>query len=237
MVARPDDWIYPGARDVAVAVARGIAWDDLARQVLGQAEGGPALPGRVASEPLHVAPTTDALGMHLPIAAGHAHAHALARDGAVTFALCGEGVTTTGAFHETLALAVGGHLPLVIVCRSQLWPEGAPAEAGLVGDSVGDRARAAGLWARRVDGADPLVVYATIATAAERARAGRGPALVEAVVTQLVHRPPPHRDPIERLRLHLEAAGAWTPTFQDVIEAEARSQLERSLAAVAGASA
>jgi TPP-dependent pyruvate/acetoin dehydrogenase alpha subunit len=233
LVARPEDWIYPGSRDTAVAVARGIAWDELARQVLGhRAHGEPALPARVSSDALHIAPTTDALGLHLAIAAGHAQGLQLAGEKAVTFALFGEGLTTTGPFAETVALATAGVLPLVLVCRSQQWPNGAPAEAGVLGDSVADRARAAGLWTRRVDGADPLAVYATIANAADRARQGRGPALVETVVTQLVHEPPAHRDPVERLRRHLETSGAWTETFQDVIEAEAVAHFDRALAAV-----
>jgi TPP-dependent pyruvate/acetoin dehydrogenase alpha subunit len=236
MVARPEDWIYPGHRDTAVAVARGMAWDELARQALGRPAhgGGPALPARVASDALHIAPTTDALGMHLPIAAGHAHAQKLDGGKAGTFALFGEGVTTTAAFAETVALAVACDLPLVLVCRSQQWPQGAPIEAGVLGDSVADRVRAAGMWSRRVDGADPLVVYATIAAAADRARAGRGPALVEAVVTQLVHQPPAHRDPVERLRRHLDTTGAWTPTFQDVVEAEAAAHFDKALQHLAG---
>jgi TPP-dependent pyruvate/acetoin dehydrogenase alpha subunit len=233
MIAGPHDWLYPGARDTAVAVARGIEWSDLAAQVLGHAAGlQGALPGRVASTELHIGTTTDALGLHLAIASGQAHAQKLDARGHATIALFGEGLTTTGIFHETIALAVSCDLPLVLVCRSQLWPDGAPAEAGQLGDSVSDRARTAGMWARRVDGADPLATWATIAAAMDRARAGRGPGLVEAVVTQLVHQPPPHRDPIERLRRHLEAAGSWTSTFQDVIEAETRGLFDRGLASV-----
>ncbi len=238
LVARPEDWIYPGSRDTAIAIARGMDWDELARQVLGRhTGGGPALPGRVCADALHVAPTTGALGMHLPLAAGHAQALRIAGRKAVAFASFGEGLTTTGVFAETLALATANDVPLVLVCRSQQWPGQAPAEAGVVGDSVADRARAAGVWSRRVDGADPLVVYATLAAAAERARDGRGPALVEAVVTQLVHEPPPHRDPVERLRRHLESTGAWTSTFQDVLDAEAVAHFDRALAAQRGARA
>jgi pyruvate dehydrogenase E1 component alpha subunit len=50
----------------------------------------------------------------------------------------------------------------VLICKSQLWPEGAPAEAGLLGDSVSERGRACGLWTRRVDGAD-VVARRTLA--------------------------------------------------------------------------
>ena len=89
--------------------------------------------------------------MHLALASGRAHAQKLRGNDGVTFALFGEGLSTTGAFHESTMLASALALPLVMVCRSQLWPDGAPAEAGTVGDSVGERAKAAGLWVRRVD--------------------------------------------------------------------------------------
>jgi TPP-dependent pyruvate/acetoin dehydrogenase alpha subunit len=232
VVAQPDDWIYPGSRDAAMGLLRGMSYEAIAQQLSSDSSSRPAT---IASEEHRIATTTDALGMHLAMAAGQAHAQKLSSERAITFALFGEGTTTTGAFHETTALAVCCDLPLVLVCRSQLWPNGAPAEAGVVGDCVADRCRASGLWVRRVDGADPLAVHAAITVAAARARDGRGPALIDVVVTQLVHDPPPHRDPIERLRRHLDDRGLWTPTFQDVVEAEVRGRLDKAFEAHARA--
>jgi len=229
LVARDEDWIYPGVRDAMVSQARGLSVDELARIVLQHG------PSRVTAAALRIAPATAALGMHLAIAAGQAHGQKLAGTHAVTFALLGEGTTTTGAFHETLVAAAARDLPLVLVCRSQLWPSGAPAEAGLVGDSVADRARSCGIWERRVDGADPIATWAAIAVAAARARDGKGPSLVEIAVTQLLHDPPAHRDPIERLRRHLDGTGQWSATFQDIVEAEARGKLERAFGSTGGA--
>ena len=226
LVARDLDWIFPGTRDAAVGLVRGMTYETIAEQLL--ATSSSCGPAALSSVEHRIATTTDALGMHLAMAAGQAHAQKLAGERAITFALFGEGTATTGPFHETTALAVACDLPLVLVCRSQLWPNGAPAEAGAVGDSVADRCRALGLWVRRVDGADPLAVHGALSTAASRARDGRGPALIDVVVTQLVHDPPPHRDPIERLRRHLDAQGLWTATYQDVIEAEVRGRLDKA---------
>ena len=94
---------------------------------------------------------------------------------------------------------------------------------------MNDRTKAAGLWVRRVDGADALGVHAAVEAAADRARHGRGPALVEVVVTQMHRDPPAHRDPVERLRRHLDQTGAWTQTLQDVIEAEVFGSLDRAI--------
>jgi TPP-dependent pyruvate/acetoin dehydrogenase alpha subunit len=234
MVASAQDWIFPGIRDAAVALTRGLPYEELAAQLVGRAGSSTSVPGRVADPSRGVAASTDALGMHLALATGSAHGQKLQGRGAITFALFGEGVTTTGAFHEAMMLSAACDLPMVFVCRSQTWPNGAPAEAGLVGDSVSDRARTHGVWTRRVDGADPVAVHTAITTAATRARDGRGPGLVEVVVTQLSRDPPAHRDPVERLRRHLDGTGIWTQTFQDVIEAEVRGKLDRALSAAAG---
>lgn len=228
LVARDEDWIYPGVRDRAIALARGMSFEDIAHAAIAQPTAG------FASASLRIGTGTGALGMHLPIAAGHAHGQKIAGTKAITFALLGEGTTTTAGFHESLALAATCDLPLVLVCRTQLWPAGAPAEAGVVGDSVVDRARGYGVWERRVDGADPIAVWAAIAVAAARARDGKGPSLVEVAVTQLLHDPPAHRDPVERLRRHLDATGQWSATFQDVVEAEVRGKLDRALSMARG---
>jgi TPP-dependent pyruvate/acetoin dehydrogenase alpha subunit len=227
-VAHPEEHVFPGGRDVAVALVRGMPLPELVRRVVGR-EGHAPL-GRVSSPARRIAAGTDALGMHLPLAAGYAHGERLGGTGRAVFALCGEGTSTTAAFTETLALAAACDLPLVLVVRSQLWPNGAPAEAGVLGDSVADRVRAYGLWARRVDGADPVAVHNVIASAAERARAGRGPGIVDVVVTPQLHDPPAHRDPIERLRRFLDGRGEWSTTFQDVCEAEIRVQLDQAFA-------
>lgn len=219
LAAGEDDWIYPGLRDAAVVLARGGDPGTLVRAIANGTR-----PSALASK---IAPVTDALAMHVALAAGHAQALAHLSERAVALVLFGEGATTTGAFHESTMLAVHADVPLVMICKSQLWPEGAPPEAGLVGDSISDRARASGLWVRRVDGADPLGVYVAVAAACERARERRGPGLVEVVVTPRFREAPPHRDPIERLRRHLEATDAWTPAWQRGLEDEHEAALDR----------
>ena len=235
LLAGPEDWLYPSVRDLALAPIRGMDVDEFAQQVLGAAYNG--RPGAIAAADLGIGHAPETLGLHLPLAAGQAHAQRLAGPGRMTAALFGEGLTTTAMFHETVALAFTCDLPLVLVCKSQLWPEGAPAEAGLLGDSVAERVKACGLWSRRVDGADVVGVYAALDQAFRRARDGRGPGLVEVVATRLQTGEqstdvPAHRDPLERLRRHLDREKQWTPTFQDVIEAEVRGVLERAFSHV-----
>ncbi len=226
-LARDTEWIFPGARDLGVALTRGADLDELFTQILGRRYVGTA--GTAGAPDQRVAPVPETLGMHLTLAAGRAQAEKLEGSRRATVALLGEGLCSTGYYRETLSLAVACDLPLVLVCKSQVWPDGAPIEAGVFGDGVGARARTMGLWSRRVDGADVVAVAAAVSKALERARQGHGPALVEAVVTHMQHKDAPaHRDPVERLRRHLDHAGVWTSTFQDVIEAEIRGHIARA---------
>jgi TPP-dependent pyruvate/acetoin dehydrogenase alpha subunit len=260
----PEDWVFLGNRDAAIALVRGMDVDELARQLLGLPSAqtrGRNGPGSVSSQADKLVGASEGLGISLALAVGHAHAQKLRREGPsgggeasdkqrregpsgggeasdkqrgrgrASVVVFGEGLTTTGLFHESIALALAHDVPLVFVCKSQIWPDGAPPEAGLLGDSVADRARANGLWSRRCDGADALGVRRSIATALHRARDGGGPGLVEVVVTPLAHDPPPERDPVDRMRRLLDSRGEWTAPFQDVAEAEIHGLLEKSLAA------
>ncbi|MCA9690950.1 MAG: thiamine pyrophosphate-dependent enzyme [Nannocystaceae bacterium] len=224
----PNEWIYAGVRDQpALAMLRGVS---PASVLAGHRDGARyrGAPGGASLPGVNLGHVPETLGLYLGLAAGHAHALKLERAGQATVAIFGEGLTTVGLYRETVSLAVACDLPLVLLCKSQLWPEAAPAEAAVFGESVAERARAVGMGARRVDGADPVAVYEAIEWALSRARYGRGPTLVEAVITQLIHPDVPgHRDPIERLRRHLDRAGQWTPTMQDALEAELRGQLPR----------
>ncbi len=232
------EWLYPGSRDLAAYPLRGYDLDEFLRQLAGHqtvdSSGYNGRPGGISAPDVWIAHAPETLGAHLALAAGQAHAELLRRTGRAVIATLGEGMTTVGLYRETLALAAACDLPLVLVIKSQIWPDGAPAEAGVLGDSVADRVRALGIWARRTDGADVVGVMRAVDQALARARERRGPGVVEVVVTQLSHckDAPAHRDPVERLRRYLDLQGGWTPTFQDVVEAEARGQLERACEAV-----
>ncbi len=235
---RDHEWLYPGARDFAAYPLRGYDLDEFLRQLAGHrtvdSTGYNGRPGGISAPDVWIAHAPEALGAHLAMAAGQAHAELLKNTGRAVIATMGEGMTTVGMYRETLAMAAACDLPLVLIIKSQIWPEGAPAEAGVLGDSVADRVRALGIWARRADGADVVGVMRAVRQALTRARERRGPGVVEVVVTQLSHckDAPAHRDPVERLRSYLDREGVWTPTFQDVVEAEARGQIERACEAV-----
>jgi TPP-dependent pyruvate/acetoin dehydrogenase alpha subunit len=230
-----EDTVFVGNRDPAIGLIRGMPIAELLRQLLAQPSAqtrGRGLPGSIHSDGLRIFGASEGLGVSLGLAVGHAHGQALFGRGRATAVVFGEGLTTTGSFHESVALAQAHDVPLVFVCKSQIWPEGAPPEAGLLGDNVADRARATGLWSRRCDGADALGVRRSIGAALHRAHNGAGPSLVEIVVTPLLRDPPAERDPVERLRRLLDSRGEWSQPFQDVTEAEIHGQIDKAIAEV-----
>src|SRR5690349_17182657 len=120
------------------------------------------------------------IGAHLPIACGSAWRAQYRGDKDVSVCFFGDGTTNIGAFHEALNFAVVWKLPVVFVCENNLYMEYTPiGDVTAVTHPAADRAAAYGLERIVVDGNDADVVYRTANTAYARARAGRGPSLIE----------------------------------------------------------
>jgi acetoin:2,6-dichlorophenolindophenol oxidoreductase subunit alpha len=123
--------------------------------------------------------TTGIVGATLPVALGHAYAAWMEETDAVAVAVSGDGGVNTGGFHESLNLAGALKLPLVVLVENNDWAISVvSSEVSAVG-SV-ERAPAYAAWGRRVDGTDPDAVAAGFAEAVTHARAGNGPAILEA---------------------------------------------------------
>jgi pyruvate dehydrogenase E1 component alpha subunit len=120
------------------------------------------------------------VGAHLPIACGSAWRAQLKGASDVSVCFFGDGTTNIGAFHEALNLAAVWKLPVVFVCENNLYMEYTPiAEVTAVEYPAADRAAAYGLERIVIDGNDADVVYRTAQDAYARARAGKGPTLIE----------------------------------------------------------
>jgi pyruvate dehydrogenase E1 component alpha subunit len=121
------------------------------------------------------------VGSHLPMAAGAAWSAKLRGTGQVAVAFFGDGATNIGAFHEALNLAAVWKLPVLFVCENNLYMEYTPiANVTAVPNPAADRAAGYQMPAEVIDGNDVLVVYDAVRRAAERARAGDGPTIIEA---------------------------------------------------------
>lgn len=121
------------------------------------------------------------VGGGLPISVGVGLSIKMRRTSQVCLTIFGDGAANEGAFHEALNMASIWDLPVVYLCENNQYAMSMPVTKAFNIEHISQRACAYGIPGVTVDGNDVLAVYAAIRQAAERARAGQGPTLVEAV--------------------------------------------------------
>lgn len=183
-----------------------------------------------------------------PVALGFGMASTHRDLGRVTLAFCGDGATSTGAWHETLNMSAVFRTPNVWVIENNKYAYSTPLSRQYAVSSLAARGAAYGMPGVEVDGNDAMAVYAATREAVDRARAGGGPTLIEAHTMRIeghaVHddaRYVPEalvaewrrRDPIALLGGVLVAAGV----AREVLEEIARDNRAAVEAAVAAAEA
>jgi len=182
---RPDDYVFATYRGHHHAIARGATPEACLAELMSRATG--LCAGKGGSMHLTVAAgnmlgSYAIVGAHLPIACGAAWSAKLRGSGQVAVAFFGDGATNIGAFHEALNLAAVWRLPALFVCENNLYMEYTPiAAVTAVAQPAADRAPAYGLPAEVIDGNDVVAVWEATSRAVDRARAGNGPTIIEAL--------------------------------------------------------
>ena len=173
--------IYRGIHDM---LAKGLPLRDLWAELAGRVTGtckGKGGPMHLTYPTKGIMVTTGIVGSSMPIANGLAWASHLEKDGLVTIAYFGDGASNIGAFHEALNLASVWKLPVVFVCQNNRFAEHTSYEKGTSAKQIVDRAPGYAMRGVRIDGNDPLAMYAAAREAIGHARAGEGPTLIEAM--------------------------------------------------------
>jgi pyruvate dehydrogenase E1 component alpha subunit len=184
LALRDDDRLVTTYRGLHDHVAKGVPIAEIVGEVLGTSAGASSGKGGTMhiSDPAHgVMMTTGIVGSGVPVAVGLALAAKKDGSDRVTAVTFGDGATNTGSFHEGVNLAATWKLPVVFVCQNNLYAEMTPVEDTMAVPHVADRAAGIGMPGVTVDGNDPVATYLALEAAVERARAGGGPTLVEAV--------------------------------------------------------
>src|SRR5205823_2159802 len=128
------------------------------------------------------------IATQLPHATGMAWAAKVKKDPVVVLGYLGDGATSESDFHVALNFAGVLKVPVVFVCQNNQWGISTPVAAQSAAPTLAVKAQAYGLPGVRVDGNDVFAVYAATKRAVDRARAGDGPTLIEA----LTYRVGPH---------------------------------------------
>ncbi len=182
---REDDYTFCTYRGHNHTLARGVPMAPIFAELFGRATG--LLGGKGGSMHLtsvdhHVMGSYAIVGAHLPIALGAAWSAQYRGSGQVAVCFFGDGTTNIGAFHEALNMAAVWKAPVVFICENNQYMEYTPiADVTAVARPAADRAAAYGLEAIVVDGNDVDAVYGEARRAIDRARAGDGPSLIEAI--------------------------------------------------------
>jgi acetoin:2,6-dichlorophenolindophenol oxidoreductase subunit alpha len=249
---RPDDYVFATYRGHHHAMARGASPEECLAELMSKATGVCKAKGgsmHLTKASAGMLGSYAIVGAHLPLAAGAAWSARLRGSGQVAVAFFGDGATNIGAFHEALNLAAVWSLPALFICENNLYMEYTPiGEVTAVGNPAADRAAGYGLPGEIIDGNDVVVVRDAVARAAERARAGQGPTVLEAKTYRHFghsrtdpgsYRPEDEvqqwlsRDPLDVARARLKALGVPAEAVIAADERAARIVTEAVAAAMA----
>jgi TPP-dependent pyruvate/acetoin dehydrogenase alpha subunit len=181
---RADDYVFATYRGHHHAIARGATPEACLAELMSRATGlckakGGSMHLTLASA--HMMGSYAIVGSHLPMAVGAAWSATLRGTDQVAVAYFGDGATNIGAFHEALNLAAVWQLPVLFVCENNLYMEYTPIASVTAADNpAADRAASYRIPAQVIDGNDVQVVHDAVAGAADRARTGAGPTVLEA---------------------------------------------------------
>ncbi|MDW7616438.1 thiamine pyrophosphate-dependent dehydrogenase E1 component subunit alpha [Peribacillus simplex] len=186
---RQKDYVLPYYRDVGVVLTFGMTAKDLMLSGFAKEEdpnsGGRQMPGHFGQKENRIVTGSSPVTTQVPHAVGIALAGKMEGKDLITFVTFGEGSSNQGDFHEGANFAGVHKLPVIFMCENNKYAISVPIEKQLSCENVSDRAIGYGMPGITVDGNDPLEVYAAVKEAADRARRGEGPSLVETVSYRL----------------------------------------------------
>ena len=246
---RDDDAVFSTHRGHGHALAKGVPVREVIAELYGKATG--CSHGRGGSMHLFkpeigMMGTSGIVGPCILQAAGAGYSFKLQETDRVGVAFFGDGAVSNGAFHEGLTMAARWQLPCLFVCENNLFATEIAFDVATGNPEVANRGTVYGIPAVAVDGNDVLAVHGVVAGAVARARAGKGPTLLECKT----YRTRPHaegmrdtgyrtqeeidawkaKDPIDRLAKRLTGR-ARTATAEELaaIDDELRAEVQDAL--------
>src|SRR5256712_10916763 len=234
MALEKRDWVFPAYGEPGAALVRGLRLETIIAQAYGNAKApqrGRQRPSHYGSKDVHLVTVSSPVGTQIPQAVGAAWAAKIRKDDIVTMTYFGDGATSEGDFHAAMNFAGVFKAPTIFFCKNNQLAISVPVARQTAAKTLAQKALAYGFEGVRVDGNDVLAVYAATKAAVDKARAGGGPTMIEAVTYPMG----PHsssddptryrskdevdtwakRDPIERIRKDLELKGLWSKDYED----------------------
>ena len=235
-----NDWFVSAFRELGGRLHRGETLTDQLLYYNGFEEGTvrPNGDGRL----LPISVIVGAQALH---AVGIAYAMKYRKEKSAVLAFFGDGATSEGDFHEALNFAAVWEAPVVFICQNNQWAISVPRSKQTKSSTIAQKAIAYQMPGIQVDGNDILATYSATKNALERAYAGKGPTLIEAVTYRLTMHttaddPKKYRteeevevwrgrEPLIRFRKYLENKGIWNEEKQTALDDELKNEVEAAV--------
>ena len=244
------DVMVPYYRSLAAVLAFGVTPRALFLSALAKAAdpmtGGRQMPAHYGLASARILTSGSPVATQIPHATGAALASKIRGDGGVSIVYFGDGASSKGDFHEGLNFAAIHKLPAIFVCENNHYAISVPTSKQMAVHSVADRAVGYGMVGESVDGTDALAVYRSVKLAADRARGGEGPTLIEANVVRLTphssddddrrYRPESdrqearHHDPIAVFAEYLHSHGLLSAEDESGMRERVQQEVDAALA-------
>ena len=247
---RPSDWVFPSYREQGAWFWRGYTVEQFINQLFGNVEDpikGRQMPVHHSANWLNLVSISSPVGTQIPQAVGAAYAAKVLGKDDVAMVFFGEGTSSTGEFHVGMNFAGVAKAPCIFVCRNNGWAISVPREKQTASKTFASKAVGYGMPGIRVDGNDILAMLQVTAEAVDRARAGLGPTLIEALTYRVqghsssddpsVYRDPKEpeiwerKDPLNRLRGYMKTRGLWSEELETSTSERHNTAITDALAA------
>lgn len=247
LALKNEDWVFPTYREHPIPLLRGVSLKALFDHIFANGADnvrGRNLPPEYSFREVNFVCSSAPLGNQIPQAVGAAWAAKLRRDPIVTVAYFGDGTTSQGDFHVAMNFAGVYKTPTLFVCQNNGWAISTPTRIQTASETIAEKALAYGFDGVRVDGNDLVETYEATKKAADKARRGGGPTLIEC----MTYRVGPHstsddptqyrdpleveqwreRDPIDVLRRRMQGLGCWDEAWAARVQDETRQEVQEA---------
>ena len=233
------DFIFPTYRESGLLIARKHPIVQVL-QYWGGDERGLRSPENVNNFPI-----TIPVGTQVPHAVGCAWAAKLRGTKQVSVVYFGDGATSKADFHEGVNFAGVYNVPVVLICENNQLAISMPREKQTKAETIAQKAIAYGIEGIQVDGNDIFAVYKATKEAVDKARAGKGPTLIECFTYRmgdhstsddaLRYRTKEEieqwakKDPIDRLEKYMQKKGLFDDFYKERILKQSQEIIEKAV--------
>lgn len=236
MNMQEEDWLVPAFRELGVMLARGVTMKEIFLYYNGNEQGSNFANAK------KVLPIAISIGTQYQHAAGIGYAIKYQKKDEVVFPFIGDGGTSTGDFNEALNFAAVWDAPVVFTIQNNQYAISVPITKQTKAKNLALKAVAFGMKGIKVDGNDIFAMHVAYKEAAEHARSGKGPILIEALTYRRgAHTtsddPTKYRtkeeedkwaltDPLVRLKKYMDEKGIWKEDEEKLI-AEYKKEVDK----------